>query len=149
MVLCHFTQTTERDTTYTLLPCATGAPFAAEMQQFKPHTFTWTVWDSYTNFVDTTFKSLHQRHFRTIPSLRYAKLPDKHYLFNGTWDLSTHPAHQDVMTEITVRVWTPDLRAIIAAFNRRILPQLDQQQQETWFENVVMNGDEEGVAGME
>jgi hypothetical protein len=76
-VLCHFTQTTDRDSIYALFPDA------AEMQQFQSYTLTWTVWDSYANFVNTTFKSLNQRHFRTIPTLRYAQLPDKHHLFDG------------------------------------------------------------------
>ncbi|KAH8726672.1 hypothetical protein GQ44DRAFT_771050 [Phaeosphaeriaceae sp. PMI808] len=146
-VLCHFTQTTERDTTY-MLSCAASTPFAAEIQQFQPYTFTWTVWDSYANFVDTTFKSLNQRHFRTIPSPRHAKLPNKHYLFDGAWDISTHPAHQDVMAEITVRAWTPNLQAITSAFTRGAPPQLSQQQQETWFKNIGMNGDGEDAEGM-
>jgi hypothetical protein len=71
-VLCHFTQTTERDPIYTLLSYVAGASSAAGMQQFQPYTLTWTVWDSYANFVNTTLKSLNQRHFRTIPSPRYA-----------------------------------------------------------------------------
>jgi hypothetical protein len=33
-VLCHFTQTTDRDLTFMLLPYAAGAPFAAEMQMY-------------------------------------------------------------------------------------------------------------------
>jgi hypothetical protein len=33
-VLCHFTQTTERDSTYTLFSYAAGAPSAVGMQQF-------------------------------------------------------------------------------------------------------------------
>jgi hypothetical protein len=58
-VLCHFTQTTERDSIYTLLSYAAGVQSAAEMQQFQPYTLSWTVWDSYDNFVNTTFKSLN------------------------------------------------------------------------------------------
>jgi hypothetical protein len=56
-VLCHFTQTTERDSIYTLFSYTAGAPSAAGMQQFQPYTLTWTVWDSYANFVNTIFKS--------------------------------------------------------------------------------------------
>jgi hypothetical protein len=82
-----------------LFPCAAGA----KIQQFQPYTLTWTVWDSYTNFVNTTFRSLNQRYFRTILSLRYAQLPDKHQFFGGAWNISTYPVHQDNMTEITVR----------------------------------------------
>jgi hypothetical protein len=144
-VLCHFTQTTERDSTYMLFHCAAGA----EMQQFQRYTLTWTVWDSYANFVNTTFRSLNQRHFRTIPSLRYAQLPDKHCFFDGVWNISTHPAHQDIMAEITVRTWTPNLQAIASAFTQDVPSQLGQQEQETWFENIGMNGDGEDAEGME
>jgi hypothetical protein len=148
-VLCHFTQTTERDSICTLFSHASGAPSAAGMQQFQPYTFTWTVWDSYANFVNTTFRSLNQRHFRTIPSLRYAQLPDKHHFFDGVWNTSTHPAHQDIMAEITVRTWTPNLQAIASAFTQDNPSQLSQQQRETWFENIGMNGDGEDAEGME
>jgi hypothetical protein len=147
-VLCHFTQTTERDSIYTLLSSVAGAPSAAGIQQFQPYTLTWTVWDSYANFVNTTFKSLNQRHFRTIPSLSYAQLPDKHYFFDGVWNISTHPAHQDIMVKITVRTWAPNLQAIASAFTGGVPSQLSQQQQETWFENIGMNGDGEDAEGM-
>jgi hypothetical protein len=53
-VLCHFTQTTERDSIYTLL--SADAPSAAEIQQFQPSTLTWTVWDSYANFRQDYFQ---------------------------------------------------------------------------------------------
>jgi hypothetical protein len=119
------------------------------MQQFQPYTLTCTVWDSYANFVNTTFKSLNQRHFRTIPSLNYAQLPDKHHFFDGVWNISTHPAHHDNMTEITVRTWTPNLQAITSAFTRGVPSQLSQQQQETWFKNIGMNGDGEDAEGVE
>jgi hypothetical protein len=148
-VLCHFTQITERDSICTLFSYATGAPSAAGMQQFQPYTLTWTVWDSYANFVNTTFKSLNQRHFRTIPSLSYAQLPDKHHFFDGVWNISTHPAHQDTVADITVRTWTPNLQAIASAFTRGDPSQLSQQQQETWFENIGMNGDGDDAEGME
>lgn len=114
-----------------LLFCIPSAPCAAETKQFQPYTLSWTIWDSYANFVNTTFKSLNQCHFRTIPSLHYAQLPNKHFLFDGAWGISTHPAHQDIMADITVRAWKPNLQAIISAFNRVIPTQLSQQQQET------------------
>ncbi|KNG46625.1 hypothetical protein TW65_06672, partial [Stemphylium lycopersici] len=148
-VLCHFTQTTDRDSIYTLFPDAAGALSAAEMQHFQPYTLTWTVWDSYDNFVNTTFKSLNQRHFRTIPSLRYAQLPDNHQFFDGVWNISTHPAHQDIMAEITVRTWRPNLQAITHAFTRDIPSRLSQQQQESWFENIGLNGDGEDAEDIE
>jgi hypothetical protein len=148
-VLCHFTQTTERDSIYTLISYAAGAPSAAGMQQFQPYTLTWTVWDSYANFINTTFKSLNQRHFRTIPSPRYAQLPDKHHFFDGVWNISTHPVHQDNMTEITVRTWAPNLDAITSALTRDIPSQLSQQQQKSWIENIGMNGDGEDAEDME
>ncbi|KAI0604721.1 hypothetical protein TUN199_10479 [Pyrenophora tritici-repentis] len=148
-VLCHFTQTTDRDSIYTLFPFAAGVLSIAEMQHFQPYTLTWTVWDSYDNFVNTTFKSLNQRHFRTIPSSRYAQLPDKHQFFDGVWNISTHPAHQDIMAEIRVRTWTPNLQAIASAFTRGIPSQLSQQQQKSWFENIGMNGDGEDAEDVE
>jgi hypothetical protein len=147
-VLCHFTQTTERDSIYTLLFYAASAPSAAGMQQFQPYTLTWTVWDSYANFVNTTFKSLNQRHFRTIPNPR-AQLPDKHHFFDGAWNISTHPAHQDIMAEVRVCTWTPNLQAIAFAFTQDVPSKLSQQQQETWVENISMNGDGEDAEGME
>ncbi|RAR00484.1 hypothetical protein DDE82_007274 [Stemphylium lycopersici] len=39
-VLCHFTQTTDRDSIYTLFSDAAGALSAPEMQHFQPYTLT-------------------------------------------------------------------------------------------------------------
>jgi hypothetical protein len=65
-VLCHFMQSNKCHTTLKLLSRFPGAPFAAEKQQFVPYTLSWSIWDSYANFVDITFKSLNQRHFSAI-----------------------------------------------------------------------------------
>ncbi|KAF1941511.1 hypothetical protein EJ02DRAFT_466460 [Clathrospora elynae] len=142
---------TEKDQINLFLKINTAANLYARClpNSTEPYTLTWAVWDSYTNFVNTTFKSLNQRHFRTIPSLRYAQLPDKHQFFDGVWNISTHPAHQDVMAEITVRTWAPNLQAITSAFTRRVPSQLRQQQQEIWFRNIGINGDGEDEESME
>jgi hypothetical protein len=98
---------------------------------------------------ETTLKSLNQCYFRTIPSLSYAQLPDKHHFFDGVWNLSNHPTHEDIMAEITVRTWTPNLQAIASTLTQGIPSQLSQQEQETWFQNIGMNGDGEDAEGME
>ncbi|KAF1366156.1 hypothetical protein EJ07DRAFT_150608 [Lizonia empirigonia] len=126
-----------------------GTMFGAENDPTNLFLRVNTAANLYANFVNTTFKSLNQRHFRTIPSPRYAQLPDKHHFFDGAWNNSTHPAHQDIMAEIRVRTWAPDLQAIASAFTQDIPSQLSQQQQETWFENIGMNGDGEDAEGME
>ncbi|KAF2191917.1 hypothetical protein K469DRAFT_718983 [Zopfia rhizophila CBS 207.26] len=145
-VLCHFTQTTGPDPVYLALSQIPSAPHATAVQQVQLYTFTWMTWNRLTDFMQTTFQALRQRHFRTIPNPSFAQLPDQHLLFDGAWKSSSHPAHADRMTDINVRAWTPNINRITTVYlegPNHPRPQLSQAQVNIWFNNIAVNVDQE------
>ncbi|KAF2187586.1 hypothetical protein K469DRAFT_704486, partial [Zopfia rhizophila CBS 207.26] len=93
-----------------------GAPHATAVQQVQLYTFTWMTWNHLTDFMQTTFQALRQRHLRTIPNPSFAQLPDQRLLFDGAWKSSSYPAHADRMADINVRAWTPNINRITTVY---------------------------------